>query len=313
MNTALRHREPIVPRENIDFRLDDTIPRYWLHGDCYKTRFLDALHALFPEGERYFITSVRAFRDRISDPALLEEIAGFIRQEAQHGIVHTRCNELLDRQGLPMPQLLEPEISKINEYTRRYTPEFNVALTAALEHFTAGLAFSYFVTARVLENADPRMKAMMAWHAMEEMEHRWVAFDVMQNVARVGYFLRAWAMIYATRDMLKYAYRITDRLLKTEGYSRGQRLRMHVRNLGWLLHPRKGVYGSLTGTLLLYFKPGFHPNQVPFPAGYRRWRDAYERTGDPAIACAALCAQSQAAPPRDGPANRQRSPSTERG
>ena len=58
---------PIVPREKLDFGLDGDIPKYWLDNDPFKTRFFDALSTLFPVGEKFFITCVRDFKDRIND------------------------------------------------------------------------------------------------------------------------------------------------------------------------------------------------------------------------------------------------------
>ncbi|HIV69686.1 MAG TPA: metal-dependent hydrolase, partial [Candidatus Aquabacterium excrementipullorum] len=82
------HHAAIVPRENLDFGLDGDIPKYWMGGDPFKTRFFDAMSTLFPQGEKFFITSVREYRDKITDPKLLQEVKDFTRQEAQHSMVH---------------------------------------------------------------------------------------------------------------------------------------------------------------------------------------------------------------------------------
>lgn len=290
MNKPLGHHETIVPRENLDFRIDETIPRYWYRGDAYKTRFFDAVQSGFPDGERYFITSVRAFRDRIDDPAMLQEVRDFMRQEGQHGLAHTRYNRMLERQGLPMQDLIGDAKEKFDAWTRRYSPEFNVANTAAVEHFTATMAFAYFAKASVMEGAEPRIKALFAWHAIEEMEHKSVAFDVMQKVAGVGYLRRAAAMLFAMKNMIDFTYRYVDRMLAADGFTRWQRLRLHAKNFLWIHGPRKGVYGSLAGKLLVYFRPGFHPTHEPTIHNYRDWLEAWERTHDPFAACDALCA-----------------------
>jgi hypothetical protein len=97
----------ITPREQLDFGLDDgDLPRHWFGGDPYKTRFFDAMSTTFPDGERLFMMAVRAFKDTITDPALLQDIKDFNRQEGQHGIVHSRFNEVLRGQGIDIDKLL---------------------------------------------------------------------------------------------------------------------------------------------------------------------------------------------------------------
>src|SRR5882757_3212003 len=90
----------IVPRQGLDFGLDGDIPKYWLGGDPFKTRFFDAMSLLFPEGEKFFIACVRDYRDRIADPELQAQVKDFIYQEGQHGMVHTRFNDRVKAQGV---------------------------------------------------------------------------------------------------------------------------------------------------------------------------------------------------------------------
>ena len=59
----------------------------------------------FPEGERFFIRSVLAYREQISDPKLLQEIREFCAQEAQHTLVHEAMNALAARHGYPVAKL----------------------------------------------------------------------------------------------------------------------------------------------------------------------------------------------------------------
>lgn len=289
MNNRISDPDRIIPRENIDFGLDTSIPRYWYANDPYKTRVMDGMQLYFPEGERYFITSVRPFREQISDPILAKHVKDFTRQEGQHGIVHTHFNQLLRDQGMPVDEMLAMQKKRNNFWLTRFSQEFNLALTGAFEHFTALLAEGFFSRKQVMEGADPRVKALFAWHAIEEMEHKAVVFNVMTTVAKVGYLKRSAAMIYATLEMTFETYRSTDVLLKADGFSWLERKRMFFAHLPWM-YGRNGVFSSFSGMILAYLKPGFHPDDIPVVHNYPDWIQAYERTGDPGQACDALIA-----------------------
>lgn len=292
MAQAALQQPPIEPRENLAFGLDETLPKYWFDNDPFKTRLMDGMQLGFPEGERYFITSVRAFRDRITDPKQLQDVKDFTRQEGQHGIAHTVFNKLLEKQGLPIARLLAEHNAVLKGYQTRFSPEFNLALTAAFEHFTALMAEAFFGRAEVMAGVDKRMKSLFAWHAIEEMEHRSVAFDVMKRVAKVGYFKRVAAMAYGTWQTMAVMLGNADKLLEADGFSRQERRAMFIRNLGWM-YGRNGVLSAFTPQLLAYFKPGFHPEDIPVMHNYGAWVDAYQRNQDPMEACDALMAAAR--------------------
>lgn len=266
-------------REKLDFALDQSIPRYWLDNDPIKTRIVDAVMYTFPEGERYFISSVRLFRDQISDDAaLLAAVREFSRQEGQHGLVHLQFNQLLQDQGLPVQQMVARQRELMNQCLERWTPAFNLAYTAGCEHLTAMMAVCFFGRQQVLAQADPRVRAMLAWHAIEEMEHKAVAYDVMQKV-KVPYLTRARAMLVVSALFFGYSLYAADCMLRHDGQTRRQRLQLLTKGLPWLLG-RQGILAPLKQQWLDYFRPDFHPWQHPAISHYAIWRDTYEQTGD---------------------------------
>ncbi|RZL09561.1 MAG: metal-dependent hydrolase [Rubrivivax sp.] len=287
--TLDHHAHHITPRDKLDFELGGDIPTYWFAGDPFKTRFFDAMSTIFPEGERFFISCVRDFRDQAAgDPELLQQIKDFIRQEGQHGIVHNEFNDRLKKQGIDVDQLEATQRFIMFDIFRKYLPKkHTLASTAAAEHLTAIMAHSFFERREVMAACDPRVRAMYAWHAMEEIEHKAVAFDVMQKVAKVWYPRRILAMLEVTLGFNINSLLVTRFMLKADGFGGWQRLAMFARGLWWLY----GWRGLISGNLrhyLSYYRPGFHPWQTGQMSAYQLWLDTLERTGNPILAGEAL-------------------------
>ena len=81
-------------RRDIRFALPAERIKDWHEQGPFITHFFNALSLLFPQGELFFMDSVRHYRQRIDDPALKKEIQGFIGQEAMHSrehVAYTTC------------------------------------------------------------------------------------------------------------------------------------------------------------------------------------------------------------------------------
>src|SRR5438132_1731945 len=131
-----------VPTRRISFEesLQDLPKHFAADGDLILSHVAASLSAVFPDGEDFFVRSVRHYRDQITDPELKRQVAGFIGQEAMHGREHRALNDRLDQLGYPTKRV--ERITKWGLETReRLLPaKSNLAATAALEHFTATLA-----------------------------------------------------------------------------------------------------------------------------------------------------------------------------
>lgn len=270
--------EPVV-RKNLNFKLDE-IPRFWFGGDPFKTRMFDALSLTFPDGERYFIESVRLFRDKIKDPELQLRVADFIRQEAQHGMAHDKMNQVMRDQGMPVDQFIQTLNKMFKFELTKRSPAYNIAMTAAAEHLTALMADTFYSHKETLQDAHPYVRALLAWHAIEEMEHRDVAFDVMKQVGEVPEFTRKFALAFTTVLMLGFTTYRANIMLKHDGFDRLSRLKMTVKGLPWFV----GSNGMLTKMRKPYaewFKQDFHPSQHPIIAQYDVWLETLAETNDP--------------------------------
>ena len=279
---ATPEQHPIVPRERLNFHLDaPDIPKYWFGGDPYKTRLFDALSLIFPPGERFFMTCVRDYRDRITDPKLLDEIKGFNRQEAQHSMVHNQYNDRLRAQGIDVDSMMKwLEDLLFVKYRGSRSREYTLAITCALEHFTSIGAHSLFDKRDVLRDADHRVRAMYSWHAIEEVEHKGVAYDVMQDYAKVGYFKRVGALVHATFMFPKTIFVIQRQLMIHDGFSFWQRMNLMRKGFWWLFKPG-GLLQPMLKHYWTYYKPGYHPWQETEQPGYDHWLAAFNASGDP--------------------------------
>src|SRR5690606_32518113 len=200
----------------------------------------------------------RDYRDRITDPQLAAEVRDFIYQEGQHGMVHTRFNDRLREQGIAVDTVLDKQKRVMFGFFRKYFPRrFTLAQTAAAEHMTALMAHGFFNN-RMFADADPRIRAMYAWHAVEEIEHKAVAFDVFKKVARGGYFTRVLSMLQVALTFPLHVFLIMRHMFAVDGLK--GRTRIWLRGLWWLYGPG-GLYPRLLPHFLQYFKPGFHPWQ----------------------------------------------------
>lgn len=82
-----------VRRLSFDFT---SSKRYWFDNDAYFTHLMNAMSAIFPQGELMLIEALRNIRDKIDDPMLQAEISAFIGQEAMHAKEHLAFNRYVD-------------------------------------------------------------------------------------------------------------------------------------------------------------------------------------------------------------------------
>jgi len=273
----------IVPRKGPDLGLDGDIPRYWLGGDAFKTRFFDAMSVLFPEGEKFFIACVRDYRDQIQDPELRAQVKDFMYQEGQHGMVHTQFNDRLKAQGIGVDHILEEQKRIMFGFFRKKLPKvYTLGQTAAAEHMTALMAHGFF-SAGLMNDADPRIRAMYAWHAVEEIEHKAVAYDVFKKVARGGYLTRVLSMLQVSLTFPLHVFVIMAHMFRVDGVKNS--FSLWARGLWWL-YGWGGLYPRLLPHYLAYFIPGFHPWKHGDMAIYQRWTQRFHETGGDAIAAA---------------------------
>ncbi len=172
-------RVPRVRSPNVSLR---EIPRHWFGGNVVATHVANGVNMLFPAGERFFVRSVRRYLDRIEDEHLRARVKGFFGQEGRHAKEHDDFNRILEDQGYDVNRFLALYERIAYGFIERVAPPpLRLSATAACEHFTAMLAENA-LRLRFLDVAHPSMRALLLWHACEEIEHRSVAYDVLQQI-----------------------------------------------------------------------------------------------------------------------------------
>jgi predicted metal-dependent hydrolase len=166
---------------NLKFDVGE-VPRHW-HGQRKSvTAFFNNLSIFFPAGERFFIQSVKAYKDAVKEPQLARDMRTFYAQEGVHTREHVRYNTMLAEQGYPV-EAMDRRVNKLLAFLKLVLfKRWQLAVTAALEHFTALMADWVLATPQTMADADPNMAALWRWHAAEENEHKAVAFDVFRTI-----------------------------------------------------------------------------------------------------------------------------------
>ena len=231
-----------VRKLNVD--LSKGFGRHWLGGDAYRTQLFNALSMTFPQGEQSFIDSMGAVPEaRIGDPALRAEIRDFIGQEASHRFVHQQYNDQLAAQGLVCVR--EQSIARRIRLLSRLDPLDWVAVTCAIEHYTAMLADGVLALPSWMDGAEPDMHTLWSWHAAEENEHKGVAMDV-YRAAGGGYWRRVTIYIQASMFLALDIFLQTTDNLRRDGQLEGPHLDQRGAHLAG---PRRHIL-ALAGPLV---------------------------------------------------------------
>jgi predicted metal-dependent hydrolase len=247
------------------------LPKHFTRdGDLISSHVIMVLSSVFPDGEDFFVRSVRHFRDQIEDPALKHQVAGFIGQEAMHGREHRVFNDRLAELGYPTKSYEKFTRVGLRLRERLLPPKSNLAATAALEHFTATLAELVMKSEEIRDSmGDDAVRDLFLWHALEESEHKAVAFDVYKAVGG-SERMRVWTMnFFRFGFVLGMSAQVVLSLLRDrDAYRRGT-LRESWRRLRTspILDP------ALWAQLKDYNRPDFHPDDSDTTELVETWRE----------------------------------------
>ncbi len=211
---AAARRPPITPRKpSLGFA---GVPKHWFAGLAIPTQMVNGVNLLFPAGERFFVRSVYYYLQQIDDPALHSAVRGFGRQEGRHAKAHEDYFDTLRGHGYRIDGFLRFYHALSAWLEARSSPALRLAATAAAEHFTAIMAEGAALEVP-LQQAHPRMRELLYWHSAEELEHKSVAYDVLQQVAP-SYRLRVAGLAIATTMLAAMWSAATLMFLRQDGF-----------------------------------------------------------------------------------------------
>jgi predicted metal-dependent hydrolase len=249
----------VVRKPRLDFGAP--IERFYLGDNAVKTHLFNALNLLFPDGERFFVKSVHDHVKDLSEPQLVRDARAFAGQEGQHAHQHERFFTVLAQQGYSFEKLLD-RFQRLARWSKVLPRSIRLSITAGAEHYTATMA-ALLLESGMLERCNPVMRDLMTWHALEEIEHKNVAYDVLVACyPKTSYPLRIIGFIAASVVIAGFTFTGLRMLLVQDG-RRGHLSRARFEAARAELHQGRELRfrRRLRAALLKYFVPGFHPSQ----------------------------------------------------
>ena len=240
------------------FGRDARQERWWLAGDPIATAWFNALSATFPRGETLFIDAVKAFREG-APPRLASEIRAFVKQEVNHTREHLAFNRAAVDAGYDLAEI-DARVERLlaDVYAR---PKIAwLAVTMALEHFTAMFAHEFLSHPEHFGGAEHEQAELWRWHAAEEIEHKGVAYDTWLHATKDWSRWKRWKvksllMLVITKRFVTHRFRDAKELLAQDGIA-GWRA---TAGLLWYVFGKPGILRRIFPAWCAYFLPGFHP------------------------------------------------------
>ncbi len=267
---ATATKKPEAKIRKVNFKFEKPFPKHWYNDNPIATHFMNAQHLAFPDGEKFFIRSVKAFAEVYkNDPELKRRVDNFIGQEGTHYAEHQKFWDIMESQDLQPMKFVDffrkTAWNGIENWARTSLTKNNfgnkiaLSVTVALEHYTAMLAESGIINKDITENMPQEMKDLFMWHAAEEIEHKSIPFDVLKRVDD-SYALRVGGMAIATWGLWFYLAVGTAVLTYNDKDVKAKDIPKDL--ISFLSRFRQSFGGTLTKQFGEYFRRDFHPDQI---------------------------------------------------
>ena len=262
--------KPEAKIRKVNFKFEKPFPKHWYNDNPIATHFMNAQHLAFPDGEKFFIRSVKAFADVYKkDPELKKRVDNFIGQEGTHYAEHQKFWDIMESQDLQPMKFVDVfrkttwnglETWARKTFTKNQLGnKIALSVTVGLEHYTAMLAESGILNKDITEKMPQEMKDLFMWHAAEEIEHKAIPFDVLKKVDD-SYALRVGGMAIATWGLWFYLGLGTVMLTAQDKDVKAKDIPKDL--FMFLSKFRESFGGTLSSQYFQYFRKDFHPDQI---------------------------------------------------
>ncbi len=257
----------------IQFNFSSKLSRFWCAGSYNRTYFFNALGILAPSFERLFILSVLNFRKALKGTDLEKPIRAFLGQEAQHDHQIRRFNQHLKQLGYPIEDLESSNLALCKKLNNRCSAKTQLAFTMGAEHLISLVSDLNLKDPIWFAGADKEVAALWRWHAIEEVEHKSVAFDVYHRVCNQYWRkILAYVVVISVIGMMWgrnwLAMAKHDKLLTKPKF--------WVDTLKYCFF-KPGVFSKLLWPMCQYFSPWFHPWQHDNRHLVATWKDYFSK------------------------------------
>jgi predicted metal-dependent hydrolase len=209
--THIAYNAEDIKVRRVNFQFSTNSKRFYYKNNPFSTHFINALHIVFPTGERFFVNSVLKHKDKVKDEKLKKQVRNFCGQEGIHSAMHERFWNILYAKGYNIKgyekhidDVLHKVVAKL-QIPATEVKDLDLIATTCLEHFTALFGHSLMKNVQVNKEEFPDdLLELFQWHAAEEIEHKHVAFDVLQIVDDKEYPKRVVAMPVVTALLYFY-------------------------------------------------------------------------------------------------------------
>ncbi len=242
------------------------IRRHYFANSPVMSHLLTALSSTFPIGEQFFVHSVRNVRDKVQDETLQAQIAAFIGQESMHSKAHAEFNAAWRSEDYNLDRF-QAWLARKDDYVKNLHPKIQLAITCAFEHFTALLGGYILRHPEVLATLDEDAAKLWVWHAIEEIEHRAVAFDVYQAVYGDDK-IRRMIMRSVTTGFASLTLYSATRLFLQDKKKSLPKVGGNI--FGFYLLGK--MFLQLAPEYLAYFKTDFHPSEIDYTKLVIYWK-----------------------------------------